>query len=342
MGGSAGTFASGRPEVNVTHISGQAYAATTLFTLASHDPGATIGTSTLTQTQVTGGAYALNNASFAFDAAFDFTTTQKAATLARVTLVDTTTTNTDMRGTDNAALAATALSTAVWTTGLATALGTIGTNGVGLSLVPWNSAWGGGSASDAVWNASTALFGTAGTYGALIETNIDGTISSRASQTSVDDLPTNAELATALGTADDAVLAQIALVKAKTDNLPSDPADESLIIAATDALATLIGDVPTNAELATALGTADDATLAAIAALSIPSATTIADAVLFRSVAAIEATMPEHCLGTIILLGLEATVSTTTLLIKGTDGTTTRFTKTVTLAAGADPIRGVS
>lgn len=89
--------------------------ATNLGTLASHDPGATLGTSTLTQTQVTGGAYALNSASFGFNAAMDFTTTQKAATLARVTLVDTTTTNTDMRGTDSAALAATALSTAVWT-----------------------------------------------------------------------------------------------------------------------------------------------------------------------------------------------------------------------------------
>lgn len=80
--------------------------ATNLGTLASHDPGATLGTSTLTQTQVTGGAYALNSASFSFNAAMDFTTTQKAATLARVTLVDTTTTNTDMRGTDNAATAA--------------------------------------------------------------------------------------------------------------------------------------------------------------------------------------------------------------------------------------------
>jgi hypothetical protein len=41
--------------------------------------------------------------------------------------------------------------------------------------------------------------------------------------TAVADLPTNAELATALGTADDAVLAQVALVKAQTDkfaNLP--------------------------------------------------------------------------------------------------------------------------
>lgn len=38
-------------------------------------------------------------------------------------------------------------------------------------------------------------------------------------QTSVNDLPTNAELATALGSADDDVLAQVALVKAKTDSL---------------------------------------------------------------------------------------------------------------------------
>jgi hypothetical protein len=53
------------------------------------------GTSTLTQSQITGGAYALNHASFAFNSDLDFTTTQKAATLARVTLVDTLTTYTD-------------------------------------------------------------------------------------------------------------------------------------------------------------------------------------------------------------------------------------------------------
>lgn len=77
--GTAGAFASGRPEVNTTHIAGTAWASTTLFTLASHDPGATLGTSTLTQSQVTGGAYALNSASFAFNAALDLTTTQKAS-----------------------------------------------------------------------------------------------------------------------------------------------------------------------------------------------------------------------------------------------------------------------
>lgn len=42
--------------------------------------------------------------------------------------------------------------------------------------------------------------------------------------TQLDALPTNAELATALDSADDAMLAQIALVKAQTDLLPASPA----------------------------------------------------------------------------------------------------------------------
>lgn len=71
-----------------------------------------------------------------------------------------------------------------------------------------------------------------------------------ATQTSVDDLPSNAELATALAGADDATLAAIAAlptavtvnaIKAKTDNLPSDPADQSLVIAATDTIMARIG-----------------------------------------------------------------------------------------------------
>jgi hypothetical protein len=44
-------------------------------------------------------------------------------------------------------------------------------------------------------------------------------LDARASQTSVDDLPTNAELATALGTADDAVLAAIATVQSDTNDI---------------------------------------------------------------------------------------------------------------------------
>lgn len=37
-----------------------------------------------------------------------------------------------------------------------------------------------------VWDAATATYGGVGSYGALIETNLDGTVSSRASQASVD------------------------------------------------------------------------------------------------------------------------------------------------------------
>lgn len=58
--------------------------ATNLGTLAGHDPGTTLGTSTLTQTQVTGGAYALNSASFSFASALDFTTTQKASLITQI------------------------------------------------------------------------------------------------------------------------------------------------------------------------------------------------------------------------------------------------------------------
>ncbi|TIN41394.1 MAG: hypothetical protein E5Y10_22905 [Mesorhizobium sp.] len=77
---------------------------------------------------------------------------------------------------------------------------------------------------------------------------LDLILDARASQASVDDLPTNAELAAALGSADDAVLAQVALVKAKTDNLPDDPADQSLVVAATDAVMSRLG-APAGASL---------------------------------------------------------------------------------------------
>jgi len=79
-----------------------------------------------------------------------------------------------------------------------------------------------------------------------------------ATQASVDDLPTNAELATALGTADDAVLVQVALVKAKTDNIPSDPADASDVAAS---FATV------NATLATITGYLDTEIAAILAAV---------------------------------------------------------------------------
>jgi hypothetical protein len=66
-----------------------------------------------------------------------------------------------------------------------------------------------GTAGDPWTTALPGAYGS-GTAGKIIGDNINATISSRASQTSVDDLPTNAELATSQASADDATLAAIA------------------------------------------------------------------------------------------------------------------------------------
>lgn len=103
-----------------------------------------------------------------------------------------------------------------------------------------------------------------------------------ATQTSVDDLPTNAELATSQAAADDATLAAIAAlnnistaqVNAEVDTALSDVGLTTTITGRVDAAVSTrasqasVDDLPTNAELATSQAAADDATLAAIAALN--------------------------------------------------------------------------
>jgi hypothetical protein len=87
---------------------------------------------------------------------------------------------------------------------------------------------------------------------------LDLILDARASQTSVDDLPTNAELATALGTADDATLAAIAAL----NNLSSAQAQTAAAAALT------AYDPPTNAEMeARTLIAANYATAAGVSAV---------------------------------------------------------------------------
>lgn len=52
----------------------------------------------------------------------------------------------------------------------------IGAAGAGLTAVPWNSAWG-SQIAGSVWDAATATYGSAGSYGLLIETNLDAQVS---------------------------------------------------------------------------------------------------------------------------------------------------------------------
>jgi hypothetical protein len=106
--------------------------------------------------------------------------------------------------------------------------------------------------ADAVWDEAVSGHVGVGSFGKLINDDLDATVSSR--------------LAASAYTAPDN--AGVAAIKAKTDNLPTDPADASVIAGRFDTLDTSIADLPTNAELATALAGADDAVLAAIAALN--------------------------------------------------------------------------
>lgn len=111
---------------------------------------------------------------------------------------------------------------------------------------------------------------------------LDNILDARASQTSVDDLPTNAELTTALAAADDAVLTAVAGVQTTVDDIPTNAELATALASADDAVLsavagvqTSVDDLPTNAELATALGTADDAVLAAVGALNDLDATEV-------------------------------------------------------------------
>lgn len=113
---------------------------------------------------------------------------------------------------DNAggsALTAAGIADAVWDEALAGHL-TAGSTGNALNAA--------GSAGDPWSTLIPGAYG-AGTAGKILGDNINATISSRATQTSVD-------------TIDDYVDTEVSAIKAKTDNLPSDPADASDIASA--------------------------------------------------------------------------------------------------------------
>lgn len=261
--------------------------ATNLGTLAGHDPGTTLGTSTLTQTQVSGGAYALNSSSFSFNAALDFTTTQKAATLARVTLVDDVTTKTGYSlangsfitatfGTcDFTATMKTSIGTAVAASAVASVTGNVGGNVVGtvtsvvgaVGSVTGNV---GGNVVGSVGSLATqakadvnaeadAALADAGVT-TTVTGRIDVAVSTRLASASYTTPPTvtairqeidsnsvglaaiytdtHTTIPTTLVTIAGYIDTEVGAIKAKTDNLPGDPADASDIAAAFSSLQT--------------------------------------------------------------------------------------------------------
>lgn len=131
--------------------------------------------------------------------------------------------------------------------------------------------------------------------------------------------------ASALATVDTVVDA----IQAKTDNLPSDPADQSLVIAATDALMTLIGTP--------AVTLADD--LAAV-----PTATENADALLDRDMSTgtdSGSSTVRTVRQALRALRNRAAISGGTLTVYKEDDSSPAWTGAVTTAAG-DPISEIN
>lgn len=314
FGGSAGTFASGRPEVNTTHIAGSAVSTSS----------AQIGVNVVNAGGTAWGSGAITSGVFAAGAI-------SASSIAA-----------DAIGASELAADAVAeIADAVWDEVLSGHL-TGGTTGAGLNAA--------GSAGDP-W--STALPGaySAGTAGYIVGTNLDAIVSSRLASASYTAPLDAAGTRSAVGLASANLDTQLAAIAAYIDT------EVATIVTQTSAASIRSAVGLASANLDTQLTTLDDFLDTEIAAIKaktdnlpaapaatgdIPSATTIADAILSRNVSNVESSAPEHSLCTIILASLESSISGTTWTIKRTNGSTTHATKIVTVDAAADPITGVS
>ncbi|MDX8513531.1 hypothetical protein [Mesorhizobium captivum] len=249
FGGSAGTFSGGRPEVNASHWAG------TATTLSGGLPD--VNMKTLTAGIIAAASFA----SGALDAVWS-TTTRLLTAGTNIVLVK----GTGITGFND-------LSAAQVNAEADTALADVGVTTIVTGRID------AAVSTRLAASAYTAPLDAAGVRGAvgMAAANMDTQLSNIA----------NSVASTGAGVTN--VQTTVNAIEEKTDNLPSDPADQSLIIDATTAIMSRLGapagasvsadiasrasqasvdDLPTNAELATALDGADDAVLAAIAALN--------------------------------------------------------------------------
>lgn len=173
----------------------------------------------------------------------------------------------------------------------------------------------------AVWDEALSGHATAGTAGKIVYTNLDATVGTRATQTSVD---------TVAGYVD----TEVAAIKAKTDNLPTDPADASDIAASfstvNSTLATIAGYIDT--EVAAIKAKTDNLPASPAATSDIPTAAAIADAVWD------EATSGHTTSGTTGAALNDTDLRGSRTVIRGTVGgspTTTTMTPSAITPAGA-------
>jgi hypothetical protein len=239
------------------------------------------------------------------------------------------------------------------------------------------------AAIQAIWDALTSALTTVGSIGKLLVDNVNATISSRSTYAGGDTTGTTTLLTRVVGTLSAgthnpqsgdsfalangvngfvATKADTVAIKTKTDQLAFTVAGQvdanalsggGLSAAATRAaiglvsanLDTQLDALPTSAELATALGTADDATLAAIAVLqtnldAVPTADENADALLTRDWTGITGEASRSMLNALRFIRNKFSTTATpgNVTIYKEDDTTVAYTKTITTDPSADPV----
>lgn len=168
----------------------------------------------------------------------------------------------------------------------------------------------------AVWDLATSGHTTAGTFGAQVKTLMD----------------------TIAGYID----TEVAAIKAKTDNLPSDPADASdiaaLFVTVNSKLDAIDDYVDT--EVAAIKAKTDLIPASPAAVSDIPTAIQNADALMIRDVSNTEASAAIHSIASVILKLTGKFVGSTGKTYR-TDGVTTHMTQIPTTDPAADPITGL-
>lgn len=208
---------------------------------------------------------------------------------------------------------------AVWDEAISGHL-TSGTTGAALNAA--------GSAGDPWSTPLPGAYGS-GTAGKIIGDNLNATVSSRATQTSVDTLAGYVDT-------------EVAAIKAKTDALPADPADASDIAAAFSTVNTKLDTIDDliDTEVAAIKAKTDLIPAAPAAVGDIPTALQNADALLNRDMSAVSDTNARSPLNALRFIRNKWTISGTTLSVKKEDDSTEAWTATVSTTPGADPVTG--
>ncbi len=269
----------------------------------------------------------------------------------------------------------------------------IGAAGAGLTAIPWNASWDAEVQSEvadalavydpptkaeldsglaalndldaagvatAVWNAATATYGSAGSYGLLVETNLDAAVSGATapSAATVADAVwdevisghltagTTGAALNAAGSAGDPWTTTLpgAYTGSQAGKMLSDIITDTAEIGAAGAGLTAVPwnaswDAQVESEVADALNAYDPPTNAEMVA-AIPTATQNADALLNRDMSAVTDSNARTPLNALRFLRNKYSISGTTLTVTKEDDATSAWTAVLTTSAGADPVVG--